>query len=93
MQNRDKFFYSKFLDKLKSQIFYNDEKLVSKDTEEEEYDVYFIVNGVVKNMSTNRYFEKGMMINHNYAFLNYEKPLTNHVAFSKVVNTLKFTKS
>lgn len=40
------------------------DKLERKGSDNADYDIYFIVNGVVQNLTTKRYFEKGQMINH-----------------------------
>ena len=63
LQDRDDNFYSKYLEELKTQRFVKND-VISKSGNKAEC-VYFIMNGVVHNQTTDRYFEAGQMINHD----------------------------
>ena len=67
LKNRDDNFYLKYLEELRSDRLGAGEYL-SKENTKVDY-VYFIMNGVAKNMTTNRYFECGQMLNHDYIYL------------------------
>jgi len=57
LQDRDDNFYSKYLEELKSDRF-NRGDTIAKTGNKADF-VYFIMNGVVKNISTGRFFESG----------------------------------
>ena len=46
-QNRHPDFYSKFLNKLKPHVFYLNERIEQKNSLSSEYEIYFIMSGVV----------------------------------------------
>lgn len=66
-QDRDDNFYSKYLEDLTSGRF-NRGEIIAKSGDEAKF-VFFIMNGVVKNVTTGRFFEAGHMINHDSVFL------------------------
>ena len=57
LQDRDDKFYSKYLEELKSQRFVQGDVIAKTGNKPE--NVYFIMNGVVYNSTTKRYFEAG----------------------------------
>ena len=67
LQDRDDNFYSKYLEELRADRF-NKGDTIAKSGAKPEF-VYFIMNGVVKNVDTGRFFESGQMINHETVFL------------------------
>ena len=67
LQDREDDFYSKFLEELEHKKFTRSD-IISVVGKQPEY-VYFIMNGVVQNVTTGRYFEAGQMINHDCIFL------------------------
>lgn len=71
LNDRDDNFYSKYLEELKSQRFIIGDYLTRAG--EHAVCVYFIMNGVARNLTTSRYFESGQMINHDAVFL--KKPI------------------
>jgi CRP-like cAMP-binding protein len=62
LKNRDDNFYSKYLEELKSERF-NKGDIIAKAGNKLDY-VYFIMSGVVQNVTSKRFFEAGQMINH-----------------------------
>lgn len=67
LQDRDDNFYCKYLEELKSEKF-NRGDTIAKAGNNPEF-VYFIMNGVVKNVTTSRFFESGQMLNHDCCLL------------------------
>mmetsp|Transcript_5915 Transcript_5915/g.10087 ORF Transcript_5915/g.10087 Transcript_5915/m.10087 type:complete len:219 (+) Transcript_5915:144-800(+) len=63
LEDRDDNFYSKYLEELKSERFVKGD-MIAKSGNRADF-VYFIMNGVVHNLTTDRYFEAGQMINHD----------------------------
>ena len=70
LQNRDDSFYAKYLEELKDEQFNSGEIIVKEGNQAD--CVYFIMSGVVQNLSTNRYFESGQMINYDLIMKNAE---------------------
>jgi len=68
LQDRDDNFYSKYLDQLNVQNFFKDELIAMKGRKED--CVYFIIGGLVRNVTTGRYFESGHMINYDCIYQN-----------------------
>lgn len=64
LQDRDDNFYSKYLEELKVDRFNRGENLAKAGSYPES--VFFIMNGVVKDLGTGNFFEAGQMINHDY---------------------------
>ena len=67
LQNRDALFYPKYLEELKSMTFVKGEfiSIIGRDPEF----VILIMDGVIQNMQTNRYYEAGNMVNHDFVVL------------------------
>lgn len=63
LQDRDDNFYSKYLEEMQNQKFVKGD-VIAKIGNKPEW-VYLIMNGVVHNTTTGRYFEAGQMINHD----------------------------
>ena len=88
LQFREDNFYSKYLEELDPDHFKQGD-IISKQGSEPSH-VYFIMNGVVHNQTTNRYFERGQMINQQYIMLK-THILDQYVAHTDV-SVLKFDK-
>jgi CRP-like cAMP-binding protein len=89
LQDRDDNFYCKYLEELKSDRF-NRGDTIAKAGNNAEF-VYFIMNGVVKNVTTGRYFESGQMINHECLLL--KQPISQDYIAETDVSTLKYEAS
>jgi len=63
LQDRDDNFYSRYLEELESEKYATGD-LITKEGSDPT-NVFFIMNGVVHNQTTNRYFERGQMLNQN----------------------------
>lgn len=63
LQDRDDAFYSHFLEELKVDRFTQSDVLAQSGVKAES--VFFIMNGVVKNTTTNKFYEAGHVINHD----------------------------
>jgi len=63
LQDRDDNFYAKYLEELSAEKI-TQGTFVAKAGSSPEY-VYFIMNGIVMNTTTNRYYESGQILNHD----------------------------
>lgn len=88
LQDRDDNFYSKYLEELEADKFKKGD-IISREGSDPQY-VYFIMNGVVQNQTTNRFFERGQMINQHYIML--KTPVMDHYVAYEDVSVLKFSK-
>lgn len=86
LQDRDDSFYVKYLEELKSDRFNRGDIIARKGDQAE--CVFFIMSGVVKNLSSGRFFESGSMINHD-SLLEKKLIQANMVAETDV-NVLKY---
>ena len=88
MQDRDDNFYSRYLEELESDKFASGD-LISKEGNDPTH-VFFIMNGVVHNTTTNRYFERGQMLNHGEVMTF--TPIENDLWAKTEVSVLKYDK-
>jgi CRP-like cAMP-binding protein len=86
LEDRDDNFYSRYLEELKTERFVKGDVIAKKGNRPEF--VYFIMNGVVHNKTTNRYFEAGQMINHDFIML--QTPITEEYVAESDVSALKY---
>jgi CRP-like cAMP-binding protein len=87
LQNRANYFYSKYLPKITSRSFYQKEFLAKRMREEKQ--VYFIIQGVVANRTSMRFYHKGHMLN-SLSIYSKQPSQYSLIAFSPIVNTLLF---
>jgi|TARA_B110000285_G_C15076784_1_gene591206 CRP-like cAMP-binding protein len=86
LQDRDDNFYSKYLEELKQERFVKGD-VISKIGNRVE-NIYFIMNGVVLNKTTNRYLEAGQMI--NYEYILQKTFITQNTVAETDVSALKY---
>jgi CRP-like cAMP-binding protein len=86
LQDRDDNFYSKYLEELKSERFVKGD-VISKIGNRVE-NIYFIMNGVVLNKTTNRYLEAGQML--NYEYILQKTFITQNLVAETDVSALKY---
>ena len=89
LQDRDDNFYSRYLEELESEKFIAGD-LISKEGYDPSH-VYFIMNGVVHNIKTNRYFERGQML--NQAEVMTFSPIAGDLFAKTDVDVLKYDKN
>ena len=89
LQDRDDNFYSKYLEELKTERYSKGETITKSGTQPDY--VCFIMNGVVHNTSTDRYFERGQMICHDFV-VNKTPILHDNIAWSDV-SMLKYDRA